>query len=363
MFLLSGCFQLPCVQSTVSKAPPPPIPPPRPKHKRAKRLTSIEETKRPGSTDGSGLETSDLVPVPPVEEKEEDVLLGAGDEGSETPAVEDGSNNPSVQSLMVVDSKGVGAQLEGRPPTPLFLTPASCASVTQKSVSTGSVNLEGLEAKGPLGKTLSDQGSESKPEQALDKSTLRRSLSDPDLKNRDRRHPLKSSSVMSRFRKMSGQKKHKQELGEACEVSSQESRTAEPQERAGEVEVGEEAGVLDEAEAQAPSQQAAVADAPQGDGKASEVSGSHAPHSKNFFRRVSVKLRLSFVGRSKMDCEEDAETKLYRERVKNMKEKKVEVLDLTEDSGRKPSVRKMSVVEMCSTRRAGRYGLLAVCTS
>ena len=357
MFLLSGCFQLPCVQSTVSKAPPPPIPP-RPKHKRAKRLTSIEETKTPGSADGSGPEANDLVCTPSVEEKEEkDVLPCADNEGPETDVVQDSNNNPAVQNSTLPECKELGTGPGGHSPNPLLLTPGTCAAAAQKSVSTGSVNLEGLEVKVSLGKTLSDQGSEGKPEQGLDKSLLKRSLSDPDLKNRDHKHPLRSS-VLSRIRKMSSQKNYKQEKSELKEVSSEESGTTEPQGKATGVEVAEEASALDEAEVQA-QLQPATAHAVQEDTKTPEVSG-HAPHSKNFFRRVSVKLKHSFTGKSKMECEEDAEMKMHRERAKNMKEKKVEVIDLREDSVRKPSVRKMSVVEMCSTRRAGRYRLLAV---
>ena len=293
------------------------------------------------------------------EKKEEDVFLSAEGEECPTPVVEEDSNNnpSSVQNLTVPESEELGVALPvERPPSPLLLVAGSCAGASQKSVSTGSVNLEGLEVKASLGKTLSARGSEGKSEQGLDKAGLRRSLSDPDMKNRDHNHPLKSSSVLSRIRKRSSHKKHKPEKSETGEASSPEGQAPEPQAQAQApgVEVAEEASVLDEAESQDHFQQA-MADAVQADATVPPEASEPAPHSRSFLRRVSVKLKSSFAGKSKLECEEDLEAKLLRERARSMKERKVEVIDLSEDGNKKPCVRKVSVIEMCSARRAGRY--------
>ena len=343
MFFASECFQLPCVESTNSKTPPP-IPPPRSKHKHVKRLSSIEETKTASADSGQNSKAKASVQVSSVEEEEG--KAASKTDGSETaPAVvlEDSNNNPSVETLTVPKTRKLSSK-PARPPSPLLLTADSCTTVAHKSVSTGSVHLECLEGKSSLCKTLSDQGAEGRAEQEEDKPLLRRSLSDSDKKGRDHNHLLKDTSS-------SVPHKQKNTCAETAEVNTKLAQVAgvEGTEDTKKLQDSEESGKVQEQ----------VEDALRMESRSVELSDPTSV-SKSFFRRVSVKLKSSFSGKNKSDCEEDTESKFSREKAKSLKEKKVEVLDLTEDSQKKPVVRKVSVVEMCSARRAGRYPLSAL---
>ncbi|XP_070189428.1 syntaxin-binding protein 5-like [Littorina saxatilis] len=355
--------QLPCVQSSVSKTPPSPVPPPRPKHKRAKQLSSIEETRKPSTDkDPASTKTGSLVQVPSSaekaeekkqeeleerkkekeEEEDEAVIIPDSVADSEAVVIGDSNNNPPAHNLVVV-SKPVASE---RPPSPLLLTVSNSTAASHKSVSTGSVNLEGLQVKTPLCKTLSEKGPTGDAKTLEETPVLRRSISDPDVKDRDQNHRLKSTSVFARIRKRSGHRKQK-EKSDGSEAPIQGEAT----DSAG-VETAEEASALDDAPEEF---QKAMAEAMQIEhSRSSEVAEGPAPNSKSFFRRVSVKMKAPFSGKSKLEIDEHPEVKMARERAKSMKEKKLEVLDLTEDTHKKPCVRKVSVIEMCNARRADR---------
>ena len=413
--LLSGRFQLPCLESsnttTTIKPPTPssPVPPPRSKHKRNKQLRSIVEAKSPpqGGAESSGAESG-------AEEKRggEGTIFVFPDVQGQGLITGNLSGCSSARSspgrtLEVPDPHRLLARRKSDPPAPLtpsLLTPDSCGS-HGKSSSTGSVNLKGLEVsttplstplltppvtspivspiEGPnnklsLCKTLSDRGSEIRQEEAEDdKSALRRSSSDPEVKNKkiQQLQEPKSPSLFSRIKKRSRKQKEKKlvkeksvcksdkkgegkEKGDVEKDSRKDGREKGPREDSShedltavtpgeDIEAGEEAATLDQEEV-------IVVDVSPGD-------KPDPTETRSFLRRVSIKLKAPFYGRSKTE-DEDPEHRLMRERAKFQREKRIEVLDLTEDSNKKPCVRKTSIVEMCGAgRKGGTYELLNQC--
>jgi hypothetical protein len=243
---------------------------------------------------------------------------------------------------------------------------------------------------------------------ADEKAALRRSLSDADVQKSKVEQcpgppaPLKSPSLLARIRRKSKDKskehkKNKQEKRDAkdkeksegkekekgesekCDnkekseknegkndatrpkgivkqknVSSKEDLTATTPEKDLE---GDNALETAGQDAEAAEEQGKVSDKAASEAGCSDKKEGEQTETVSFLRRVSVKLKSPFSGsgKSKFDFEEDSELKSLRERAKFMREKRLEVLDLTEDGTKKACVRKASVLEMCGAMKAGRY--------
>ncbi|KAL8621917.1 hypothetical protein ACOMHN_046121 [Nucella lapillus] len=303
---------LPCVQSAITKTPPP-IPPPRSKIKRSHQLTSIEESKVGSKEADWKCEDSVFSPGP-----EPSCPGGEGAKGPECPGGADREPSGTGQAGAGQAAEDSGGGDSARPD-----------------------GVEGMaESKASLSKALSDQEPAATP---MHKDLLRRSLSESSKNDKDPEQPLKPRSH-KKSKKQSQEKVEGTESEEGSQVVESSCQT---------VEKVDTPSASSSSPCQAASPQA-TEDAAQAESKSPDLSDPH-PHSKSFFRKVSVKLKSSFAGKSKSESEEEAaEKKVSRDRGKSMKEKKVEVLDLTEDSDKKPSIRKVCVTDMCSSHRGDR---------
>lgn len=410
--------QLPCVQSTISKTPSPPsppplpplplspVPPPRPKRKHSKQLSSIEEVKTPTKQQAAESQSNAFSAGSSIEEMKEDTVfifpdlneMACVEQCPGTTSGEDSAKSSPRQNLEVPATNYGCLRRKSDPTTPKLLTPDRCSNQghgSPKSSSTGSVNLQGLSSSKPaLCKTLSDHAGSRAGTVASEEITgLRRSISDPDMKinmgQTEGQEPLKSPSLLARIRRKSKDyKKHKQEKREAKEKGEAEKcdskekldfgsvrykckerravqdkmivkqKNVSSREDLTDISPGQEPGV--EAAEDALASDMDVEDqtlhvlrdslAEKKEPECAEEFGQTV----SFFRRVGEKLKSPFSGKSKLDFEEDAELKYMRERAKFMREKNLEVLDLTEDSSKKPCVRKASVIELCGARKADR---------
>ncbi|KAK7471573.1 hypothetical protein BaRGS_00035801 [Batillaria attramentaria] len=279
----------------------------------------------------------------------------------QSPMQEDSdSSNPPTQLQGVPEEGGETAGAD-QPPSPLKLMLDNSAEVTEKSLSTGNVSEEGLTSKPTACKTLSDSSVLDREDDEHQVPKLRRSLSDPDLKKRGGvEQRQRKTSVLARVRGKSHAKHSNESAGAKEHLTKQQLEEPQKEKKSplpSPVEVAEEAVVLDGSASSALNEQNVSGD--------SESKGSESHQSKSFLRRVSVKIKSSFGGKEKKDVEsedssearaakeKELEAKAAKERAKSMKEKKLEVIDLSGETQKKPTVRRMSVVEMCQGKRNG----------
>ncbi|XP_076466115.1 syntaxin-binding protein 5-like [Babylonia areolata] len=316
---------LPPVQSAMTKTPPP-IPPPRSKHKRIQPLTSIEESKVTLRRDDQDSTASALDPTSPAADRRmPDVPLSEDVDRHSAPVTQEGEGACS-RTLNITPSQENSGD--------------ACAETQEGD----------LEVKTSLCKALSDQGSVAKAEQEAEHLDLRPSLSDSNKDIKDPEQPVKSASVVSRFRMKSRKLIRQVNSGMKTEdnghlKTEEGDKTEEPSVQS--KEEAESPSAVDDGSPQSPVQPV-TEDSASADNKSPDP--SQPQHSKSFFRKVSVKLKSSFAPKSRTDSEAETEKRPSSERTKSPLEKKVEVIDLTEDSDRKPSVRKVCVVDMCSAR-------------
>ncbi|PVD28623.1 hypothetical protein C0Q70_11216 [Pomacea canaliculata] len=355
--------QLPCVQSPVSKVPPPLIPP-RTKRKRAKELLSVGESQ---STDTS-VQQILTSPASPDQEHDDNVFVPIKSP-THPPAEGDANNNPA--SIVAAIGLMVDTCAE-HVPNPLTLSVQNAAHVVQKSSSTGSVSSDAMDGKTRADEAHSDNvvTLRAKPRHKKNPN-MRRSSSDPDvnhqcklsiaLHDHKKLQNAKDNSSITRNRQTEEQRLER--AGEASELSPRHSsaedgrnstsrssspRNKHPDNREFSGDYSKQADYSTPASTSDDELDAAT------HRKSRPAEQADTQHSKSFLHRFSVKIRSSLGAKSKtLEIEGDAEARVTRERSKMMKEKIIKVIDLSEENQSKPTVRRMSVAEMCQLRKGG----------